>query len=389
MKSTALLKRLCKDGIPTSIRGKVWPLLLGNQLRITADIYDLNCKRADCVRALLTSSRHKGAEELNRIEGKILASSVTTHVSTAVSSVLQSEDNSDTKYYYQYGAKQSFTFIDKEESLMLISLDIPRTLSSTSFFCSDSGCGVGERASRVLSAFACYRPDIGYVQGMSYLSVALSQFMDELTAFKCFCNLIYSKRICFDFYRLDPWTINVYMGVFNVFLQRHLPGLQRHFATVGIRSEVFLMDWIMSLFLRAMPLFVALRVWDVCLLEGDEVVICISLGILQMYCATLLTIHTMEDIIMLLCKLPLDMDADCLLDHISSMMGAISRDDYVSVLGRMRHQIRPGTASSLVSTSKSKTSLEVMSTSLSCTGDDNDFIFCGLSSLAAFSIFKT
>ena len=43
---------------------------------------------------------------------------------------------------------------------------------------------------RVLMCYVCYRPDVGYVQGMSYLVATLLLYMDEFEAFKCMANLL-------------------------------------------------------------------------------------------------------------------------------------------------------------------------------------------------------
>lgn len=42
----------------------------------------------------------------------------------------------------------------------------------------------------ILGAYACYRPDVGYVQGMSFLAATLLLNMDEVKAFISFSNLL-------------------------------------------------------------------------------------------------------------------------------------------------------------------------------------------------------
>jgi hypothetical protein len=54
----------------------------------------------------------------------------------------------------------------REESIKIIANDIPRTLSNEKIFQSEV---YSETLQKVLEAFAVYRPDIGYVQGMSYI----------------------------------------------------------------------------------------------------------------------------------------------------------------------------------------------------------------------------
>lgn len=51
----------------------------------------------------------------------------------------------------------------------------------------------------------------------------------------------------------------------------------------GVTSEMFLMDWNLSLFTKALPLEVAAQVWDVYLYEGEIYIMYVGLGILKMY----------------------------------------------------------------------------------------------------------
>ena len=51
----------------------------------------------------------------------------------------------------------------------------------------------------------------------------------------------------------------------------------------GVTSEMFLMDWNLSLYTKALPLEVAANVWDVFLYEGESFLVCVGLGILKMY----------------------------------------------------------------------------------------------------------
>jgi len=55
----------------------------------------------------------------------------------------------------------------KEDSIKIIENDIPRTFSKDHLF-SKTGAFT-ENLRQILEAFAMYRPDIGYVQGMSYI----------------------------------------------------------------------------------------------------------------------------------------------------------------------------------------------------------------------------
>ena len=52
--------------------------------------------------------------------------------------------------------------------------------------------------------------------------------------------------------------------------------IQDNMKEEGVTSEMFLMDWNLSLFTRALPLEVAANVWDMFLLQGKEFLFLVS-----------------------------------------------------------------------------------------------------------------
>jgi hypothetical protein len=101
----------------------------------------------------------------------------------------------------------------------------------------------------VLKAYACYRADVGYVQGMSYIVSMLLLYMDELQAFQSLANLL-CRRGNMDFYRLKKFAIDAYVMCFDFFFKQHLPLLYVHMKSEGVTSEMYLMDWNLSLFAK-------------------------------------------------------------------------------------------------------------------------------------------
>jgi hypothetical protein len=56
----------------------------------------------------------------------------------------------------------------------------------------------------LLEEFHCYRPDISYVQGMTYpATILLLVTLDKFVAFKCFCNLIVANEMLRSLYSFD------------------------------------------------------------------------------------------------------------------------------------------------------------------------------------------
>lgn len=55
---------------------------------------------------------------------------------------------------------------------------------------------------QLLGAYVCYRPDVGYIQGMSFIAAVLLLYTDGVDAFTCFANLL-NRPFLFHFFQLD------------------------------------------------------------------------------------------------------------------------------------------------------------------------------------------
>jgi hypothetical protein len=76
----------------------------------------------------------------------------------------------------------NYSVLAREKSISLIEQDINRTFGDLKLF--QVGMKYNESINRLLKAFAMYRPDIGYVQGMSYLAaLVLLYIQDEYNSF--------------------------------------------------------------------------------------------------------------------------------------------------------------------------------------------------------------
>jgi hypothetical protein len=103
----------------------------------------------------------------------------------------------------------------------LIEWDLPRTFPTLAFF--HDGGVMHTGLERILLCFALYCPDIGYVQGLSFLvAMLLLQCMDEYEVFVCLTNMILnSSRGCLrDFYLIHKATIDGFVTSFDYFFKK-------------------------------------------------------------------------------------------------------------------------------------------------------------------------
>ena len=203
------------------------------------------------------------------------------------------------------------TSIGKEISLNLIDVDLPRTFPQLKLF--DSSGPFHAKLKEVLETYACYRPDLGYVQGMSYIAALLCLYMsDTYQAFCCLANvMIDDNSHFFAFFNLSRTLSNqknrpdAYYEIFNVALSEHSKSVHKKMLKLkenGLDPSVYLFNWLQTAYLRVLPMNVTSRVWDLFLIDGTPFLFRVGVALLVVFkqyllgeefedCAKLLTNH--------------------------------------------------------------------------------------------------
>lgn len=265
-KNTKRIRELVYQGIPTNIRVKAWPLLVGNDLRITPELFEIFGQRA------------LRAKQITHVNGEGAA-------------------------------------LGREGTVALVHLDLPRTFPALSIFQAGGPCHA--QLAQVLEAYVCYRPDVGYVQGMSYIAAVLLLNLDEYHAFTCFANLL--NNPCFmSFYSMNMDELQKYMTAMEHATSVFIPKVSKHLKELGINPEIYMMDWVLTIFSKALPLDLAVRVWDVVFLEGELFVFQTALGVIKLF-SDVLEGATFDECMSLLTHLPAGIDEEELFKCIESI----------------------------------------------------------------------
>ncbi|XP_013787112.1 TBC1 domain family member 14-like isoform X1 [Limulus polyphemus] len=282
VKNSHKTRDLWWQGIPPSVRGDVWRLAIGNELNVTQELYDI------CV------SRSKE------------------------------------KLWFSNEPPASDICNSNETTADLIKLDVSRTFPHLGIF--QEGGPYHDLLQDVLGAYVIYRPDIGYVQGMSFLAGTLLLNMEASDAFVFFSNLL-NQPCQLAFFRLDSSLMKIYYAVYEEFFSENLAKLNSHFKKQNLTSDLYLVDWVYTLFSRSLPLDVACRVWDIFFRDGEEFLFRTALGILKMYEDILLKmdfIHLAE----FLTKLPDTINPEHLFNSISGIRMSVNKKNFSQVLAR-------------------------------------------------------
>jgi len=264
MRTNPKVRKLWKKGIPPAVRGKVWPLAIPNFLVITPAHYASLKEASYTARAQRVQSMSAAGLKL------------------------------------QPGA---------------IELDLPRTFPKLSVFNEDGP--FHRQLWDILETYAIFRPEIGYVQGMSFLAAMFLLYMDEFTSFRCLANMLEFPFLR-ALYKMDIGHILRFVKIYELLFSRELPDLYTEFIRNGVSSEHYLLDWFFTLFSRALPFDIVGRLWDRYLLDGEAFLFRTALAILKIFYPRLRG-NSFEEICMLLRQLPQDMDETVLFHAIGTI----------------------------------------------------------------------
>eukprot|EP00656_Telonema_subtile_P007482 TRINITY_DN13511_c0_g1_i2.p1 TRINITY_DN13511_c0_g1~~TRINITY_DN13511_c0_g1_i2.p1 ORF type:complete len:329 (-),score=79.35 TRINITY_DN13511_c0_g1_i2:38-1024(-) len=176
-------RKLWALGLPPKVRGTVWELALGNQVGINTEIW----------RAIVEQ----------------------------ISPVMEGDDSCS-------------PVVSKLAGMILT--DLPRTYPVLAFF--HEGGPMQRPLREVLLAYAVYSPEIGYVQGMSYIVAMLLLNMDAYNAFKSLANMMHRHPHCLLFLRMDVGRMAPFYQLFDQCLMDALPELHRHFYAQGVGLDM-------------------------------------------------------------------------------------------------------------------------------------------------------
>ena len=166
-------------------------------------------------------------------------------------------------------------------ALHQIDLDINRTFRSHALF--RTRYGAGQRMLfNILRAYSVYDRDLAYCQGMAELAAVLLMHMPEEDAFWTLVQLLASPQYALRELFLPGFAaLHTRFHVHTRLLQHAVPRLHEHFEAIGLKTVFYATKWYATLFSGVLPFEHCMRVWDIVLLEGTEVLYTIALRTLE------------------------------------------------------------------------------------------------------------
>lgn len=133
----------------------------------------------------------------------------------------------------------------------------------------------------VLETFCNFRPDVSYVQGMSYLAAVFLVYMQPSQAFICLSNMV--ERDFFKAYlQMDVEAVRLRFQIYELIFRSNFPHLFLRFQAMNLLPDCYLMEWCMTLYTKHLSLPLASRVWDGYFIHGEEYIFKTAVAIVKL-----------------------------------------------------------------------------------------------------------
>ena len=161
-------------------------------------------------------------------------------------------NNKRSKELYDNLLKISDRELDiKGENLRQIKKDTSRTYSGTMTF--DQKDKILNKLENVLKAFSNYDNSIKYCQGMNFIVGFFLYHCEEHIAFWLFVSLIEEYDLRRVFMENFP-GLKLHVKRVETILQNEYPLYWENFEKIGAKVEIFMLEWLFSLFSSLIPL---------------------------------------------------------------------------------------------------------------------------------------
>ena len=132
----------------------------------------------------------------------------------------------------------------------------------------------------VLKAYANYDTDVGYTQGMGFITTPLLLQTDsESDAFGLLVRLMESYKVR-EMFLPDMPGLMLKLYQFDRILEESSPGLYNHLARQGVRSTMYATQWFLTFFGYKFPLEFVLRIFDIVFAEGAEALLKFAIALM-------------------------------------------------------------------------------------------------------------
>eukprot|EP00730_Choanoeca_flexa_P003648 TRINITY_DN11466_c2_g2_i4.p1 TRINITY_DN11466_c2_g2~~TRINITY_DN11466_c2_g2_i4.p1 ORF type:complete len:993 (+),score=291.61 TRINITY_DN11466_c2_g2_i4:106-3084(+) len=185
--------------------------------------------------------------------------------------------------------ESQYPILLKQECTVLDSIkwDLERTFPGHPKFQEKGGEGQTQLM-RLNMAYSIFDEEIGYVQGLSFITAVLLLHLPEESAFVLFVQIMqhYGLR---ELFKAGFENLQVRLYQLSKLTEEQLPELHAHFKELNIEAHMYASQWFLTLFATKFSLPLVYRIFDFFLAEGFNAIFRIALALLKTARKDLLT----------------------------------------------------------------------------------------------------
>uniref|UniRef100_A0AAV2LPN6 USP6 N-terminal-like protein n=1 Tax=Knipowitschia caucasica TaxID=637954 RepID=A0AAV2LPN6_KNICA len=181
---------------------------------------------------------------------------------------------------YQRMKEQALVY---SSEIKQIDLDVNRTFRKHVMFVDRFGVKQ-QSLFYVLAAYSVYNTEVSYCQGMSQIAALLLMFMDEEDAFWALSRLLGDRPHAMHGFFVPGFPkLQRFQSHHDQVLNKLLPRLKRHMDQEQMFTGIYSTKWFMQCFIERSPFSLTLRLWDIFILEGEQLLTAMSYTVLKVH----------------------------------------------------------------------------------------------------------
>ena len=275
---------LYKIGIPHHCRSIIWDSLIDNSCGITKDLFDYYSK------------------QINEIDFE---------------EIIRNHDNIEKLFDDNYNQKIITDIIKIEDFFINDIFDLKKKSSE-----------ILSKIYKLIKIFFLMRKDISYNKNIiNYAFIFVFVFEDEYLSFKNLFNFICSSNII-KYFTKDESFITKNCDFFKALMKKNCIRIFNHFSYLYINNELFSIFWFENLFTQTLNYKILLRIFDLFLIYGDELLFQIGLAMIKIQEEDLLT-YPINEIFKVLKRLPNKFDEEVFFENLDLIN---IHDDYNNLI---------------------------------------------------------
>lgn len=170
-------------------------------------------------------------------------------------------------------------FINNKNNKSSFEKLIKSDLSRTSFIKNSQIRDKIDDLFNIIKIYSLYDLEVGYTQGMAFITVPLLMNMESDEAFCLLVKLMFTYGFR-DMYLPEMPGLHLKIYQFDRLLEDKLPLLFEHLKNQKIKSSMYAIQWFLTLFAYKFPLDMVLRIYDVVITEGLDSILKFAINLM-------------------------------------------------------------------------------------------------------------